>query len=91
MLNYSVDSIRESRARFIRDIEYIKEMCDDDFTDDRFFALDNKFGSHDTYDQYLNAASLMEQIPEDDTEEEEVKRILEATEDLSFDEMINVI
>lgn len=92
MLNYSVDSIREQRARFARDIEYLREMSNDDFTDDRFFALESKFGTSDTYEDYLEAASIMEKITVDDDEEElEVQRILEATEDISFDEMIDVI
>ena len=70
MLNYSVDSIREERARFARDVEYLREMANDDFTDERFFTLESKFGTNETYEDYLEAASIMEQIVVDESEED---------------------
>ena len=90
MLTGTLNKIRAERAERIRDVEYIREISNDDAIDDRLFELDMM-----TVKEYGNifseAAETLEQIPvEESFKDDEINRILNAERNLTFDEMIGI-
>ena len=90
MLTGTLNKIREEKAARIRDIEYIREMADDDAIDDRLFDLEMLMVK-ESGNIYTESAKTVEQIPTDNAfEKEEIDRILNADHNLSFDEMLGI-
>ena len=93
MLNSILDNIKLERARFSRDVEYLTEEALQDEVDDYLeLAEESVLGYVETSDELLEAAATLEKMTDDDEESsnEEIQRIMEATEDMTFDEMIDV-
>lgn len=91
MLDMSINSFREEKAKFIRDIEYLREMSDDDFTDSTMNYLESIYGESDSYEDYKELSDMMESIEIDENDEKnEIQKILESTDDISFDDMLGV-
>ena len=90
MIVGTLNRIREERAARIRDIEYIREMAEEDAIDDRFFDIELTMVKE--FDNiYAESAETIEQIsPDDDFRQEEINRILNAEHHLSFDEMLGI-
>ena len=90
MLAGTLNKIREEKASRIRDVEYIREMVQEDSIDDRFFDLEMKT-MKESGNIYAESAKDVEQIPTDTTfYTEEVNRLLNADHTLSFDEMLGI-
>lgn len=90
MLTGTLNKIREEKASKIRDVEYIREMVQEDAIDDRLFDLEMK-NVKESGNIYTESAETVAQIPTDDSfRQEEVDRILNSDHNLSFDEMIGV-
>lgn len=93
MLNSILDNIKLERAKFSRDVEYLTEEALQDEVDDYLeLAEESVLGYVETSDELLEAAATLEKMTDEDEESsnEEVQRIMEATEDMTFDEMIDV-
>lgn len=87
MLKTVKDSLRYKNALFMRELAYIKESMYDDIIDE---ACDNE---DITFQDINESKSVIDSIPvEEDSNEVnmEVNRILEATEDLYFNDMIGI-
>jgi len=90
MLTGTLNKIREERAARIRDVEYIREMVSEDAIDDRFFDIE-LMNLKESGNIYAEAAETVKQIPTDDSfRKDEINRILNATRNLSFDEMLGI-
>lgn len=92
MLANAMDAIRKDRAKFARDIEYVKEAAKDEVIDKRLEVAESQYFS-ETTEELEEAANWVDRLNVDDEEqvaEAEVQRILEATEDITFDEMIGI-
>ena len=92
MLTNPVDSIREKNAKFLRDVEYIKETAFDDMIDERLEVAESMYEG-ETFDEIKEAMDLASKISgEDDVEEsaKEIQRILDADEDITFNEMVGI-
>lgn len=92
MILNSIDKLRRKRAEFARNVEYTKEAAFGEMDDELFDLAESHYLTDD-----MDAMDFNEFVKFDDalTEEDEdadveINRILEATEDLSFDEMIGV-
>lgn len=78
----------EQRASFARELEYIKEDMDECGLDDRFEQVHGQC----TKDDYCDCKDAVDQIdPCDDTKKTEVRRLLDADKDMSFEKMIGVV
>lgn len=92
MLSYTLNEIREARAKFIRDAEYAKETALDDIIDSRVEIAESVF-EKETIDELMEAAELVDRLPDEEdlvAEAAEVSRILEAEKDITFEEMVGV-
>ena len=90
MLTGTLNKIREERASRVRDLEYIREMAADDAIDDRLFDLELRT-MKESGNIYAESAETVAQIPSDEAfRADEIKRILDADHNLSFDEMIGI-
>ena len=91
MLDKTVNTIIRDRAVFARELEYIKEMAKDDLIDDCLELAENNYVK-ESLDELMEAKEAIDKMSGEDSisEEREVNNILEATEDLTFDQMIDL-
>lgn len=91
MLTGILESVKRDRAKSARNIEYLREMAREDVVDDRTEVAERQYVK-ETIEDYNEAAEMIDQLPSDDSKEEaaEIQRIMEATDDITFDEMIGI-
>ena len=91
MLTGILESVKRDRAKSARNIEYLREMAREDVVDDRTEGAESQYVK-ETIEDYNEAAEMIDQLSSDDSKEEaaEIQRIMEATEDITFDEMIGI-
>ena len=91
MLTGILESVKRDRAKSARNIEYLREMAREDVVDDRTEVAESQYVK-ETIEDYKEAAEMINQLPSDDSKEEaaEIQRIMEATDDITFDEMIGI-
>ena len=92
MLTNPIDSIRIKNAEFARDVEYIKETALDDEIDERVEAAESEY-TPESIEELEEAAAMVNKLPSDvDPIEEsaEIDRILNAEENITFEEMVNI-
>ena len=92
MLTSSLDAIREEKAKFARDVEYLKETALDDIVDQRVEVAESQY-VRETIEELEEAVAMVNRLPEDvDVVEEsaEVERILNAETDITFNEMVGI-
>lgn len=92
MLTNPIESIRIENARFARNIEYIKETALDDQIDERVEAAESEYYP-ESIEEMEEAAAMVNRLPEDEDpveESAEIDRILNATENITFEEMANI-
>ena len=91
MLTGILESVKRDRAKSARNIEYLREMAREDVVDDRTEVAESQYVK-ETIEDYNEAAEMIDQLSSDDSKEEaaEIKRIMEATDDITFDEMIGI-
>ena len=92
MLTNPIDSIRIKNAEFARDVEYIKETALDDEIDERVEAAESEY-TPESIEELEEAAVMVNKLPSDvDPIEEsaEIDRILNAEENITFEEMVNI-
>jgi hypothetical protein len=94
MLTEIVDSIRRKRAGFIHEVSFIREMARDDAIADSIDKSESMY-VRETLDDIKNANQMVTEMTAalekndlTDEDEAEINYLLEATEDVSFDEMI---
>ena len=94
MIDTALESFRIEEATRARDLAYLMEDMDDDLIDECVEISESGDtvleANYDTEDAELNELlEHMDDLP--DTDDEEIQRILEATEDgLTFDQMIGL-
>ena len=90
MLTGTINTMREERAAKAADIEYMREMAREDAFDDRMMKLDNSLLTSDS-SVIREAVEAVDKIPADDGfRQKEQERILNASHDLTFDQMIGI-
>lgn len=91
MLTGILESVKRDRAKSARNIEYLREMAREDVVDDRTEVAESQYVK-ETIEDYNEAAEIIDQLSSDDSKEEaaEIQRIMEATDDITFDEMIGI-
>ena len=92
MLTNPIESIRIENAKFARNIEYIKETALDDQIDERVEAAESEYYP-ESIEEMEEAAAMVNRLPEDEDpveESAEIDRILNATENITFEEMANI-
>ena len=92
MLTNPIESIRIENAKFARNIEYIKETALDDQIDERVEAAESDYAP-ESIEELEEAAAMVNRLPEDEDpveESAEIDRILNATENITFEEMANI-
>ena len=92
MLTNPIESIRIENAKFARNIEYIKETALDDQIDERVEAAASEYYP-ESIEEMEEAAAMVNRLPEDEDpveESAEIDRILNATENITFEEMANI-
>lgn len=94
MLSNTIDSLKLANAKFARDVEYLKETALDDIVDDRMYmaegAILNEFDKRiDLMEaaQYADRLSAEEDVM---VESSEIDKIMNATSDLTFEEMVGM-
>lgn len=91
MITDILSSIQRDRANYVRNLAYLKEMAMDDEIADRMDKVEHKF-ERATADDYESAMDVIREMADDypDEDEAEIRRLMEATEDLTFEEMIGL-
>ena len=92
MLTNPIESIRIENAKFARNVEYIKETALDDQIDERVEAAESEYYP-ESIEEMEEAAAMVNRLPEDEDpveESAEIDRILNATENITFEEMANI-
>ena len=92
MLTNPIESIRIENAKFARNIEYIKETALDDQIDERVEAAESDYVP-ESIEELEEAAAMVNRLPENEDpveESAEIDRILNATENITFEEMANI-
>ena len=91
MLTGILESVKRDRAKSARNIEYLREMAREDVVDDRTEVAESQYVK-ETIEDYNEAAEMIDQLSSDDSKGEaaEIQRIMEATDDITFDEMIGI-
>ena len=92
MLTNKIDQIRESKARFAREVEYLKETALDDMIDERIEEAESQY-VRETMEELEEAADMVNKLSgEEDVvaESVEIEKILNATEDITFEEMCGI-
>lgn len=94
MLANILSDIREENAQFARDVEYLKETSSDDIIDERLErAEESVLDDIESYEELEIAKENVDHLSDiEDTMEEsaEIEKILNATEDLTFEEMVGI-
>lgn len=92
MLTSTADYIRKERAKFARDVEYLRETVNDDIIDIQVEKAESKYNT-ETVEELQEAAYMVDKLPIDDeytAESVEIQRLLDATENMSFEDMTNI-
>ena len=92
MLTNPIERIRIENAKFARNIEYIKETALDDQIDERVEAAESEYYP-ESIEEMEEAAAMVNRLPEDEDpveESAEIDRILNAAENITFEEMIGL-
>ena len=90
MINNTIDTIRRNRAAFLRDIEYAREGVLEDTIDDR---LEIASGEVETVEELREASNMCDKMDANEdsiAESAEIEKLLNADENLTFDEMIGI-
>lgn len=87
--------IAYERASFARDVEYLQQMAEDAIIQESMVALDQFhkgtigiFESEDTDDPEI--LEVIDQIPSENKEKEEVERMLSSKKDMNIDDIIGI-
>ena len=92
MLTNPIESIKLENAKFARDVEYIKETALDDEIDERIEVAESQYAG-ESYEELEEAVAMVNKMPaEEDLVQEaaEINRILNADENLTFEEMADL-
>ena len=92
MLVAPIEDIRRENAVFARDVEYVKEMANEDVLDSRTEAAESLY-TGESVEELEEAVALVKRLPDeiDEVEENaEIDRILNAEENMTFEEMANI-
>lgn len=92
MLSNSIDELRVERAKFAQSIEYLKETAIDDEVDERTELAEEMYEREKT-DELQESADMIKRLnPEEELMEESVEldRILNAENDITFNDMIDM-
>ena len=90
MIENAVDKFRRERATFLHEVAFLREMANEDIIADRVSVAESQYVK-ETLDDLKNALQIVKEMPSDDMDDQrEINAILEATDDLSFDEMIGL-
>lgn len=92
MLNNILDGLKRERAEFARDMEYLRETAIDDVIDERTEAAD-LMNHTETSDELLEAAHMLEKVSDEEDvmqESAEIDKIMNADENITFNEMVGI-
>lgn len=90
MIENAVDKIRRKRATFLHEVAFVREMANEDIIADRVDKAESQYIKESLSD-LIEAKDIINQMPSDDSDDQrEINMLLEATEDISFDEMIGI-
>ncbi len=90
MIENAVDKIRRKRATFLHEVAFVREMANEDIIADRVDKAESQYIKESLSD-LMEAKDIINQMPSDDSDDQrEINMLLEATEDISFDEMIGI-
>lgn len=88
-----INKIAYERAEFARDMEYIKNNVEDSIVQDSILSLKSKcpdaFDDCNFTDEELDEAISKISVDSDEREEE-INRILQATDDITLDEVMGI-
>lgn len=92
MITKTFDDIRKERAKFARNVEYIRETANDDVIDERVEKAHSQY-VRETIQELEEAAGMVNRLETDDeamVESVEIQRLLDAEENISFNEMVGI-
>lgn len=92
MLSGSLETIKRERAKFARDVEYLKEMAIDDVIDDRTEIAESLINK-ETIEELKEAADMVQKLSGEVNmvaENAEIDMIMNAESNITFDEMIGI-
>jgi hypothetical protein len=90
MLNGVINDIIRERASFLHEVEFIREMANEDIIADRVEKAESLFVK-ETAEDLMEAKQMVLDMPADETQDErEISKMCESTKDMSFDEMIGI-
>lgn len=95
MMTHVISSMQKESAKYIRDLEYIREMASTDVIDDSFsHALSQMEDDIENEElSAMEAKEILDMMDDDDSfVEEEVTRIMESTsESMTLDDVMGIV
>ena len=92
MLTNPIESIKLENAKFARNVEYLKETALDDVLDDRVEVAESQYVG-ESIEEMEEAAQMVNKMPANENlveESAEIDRIMNAEDNITFEEMINL-
>ena len=92
MLEKTYDYMRNQRARFAHQVEYVKETAIDDTIDERIERAESMYKT-ETIEELEEAVGMLNKLDIDDEtiqESAEIDRLLNAEDNVTFNEMIGI-
>lgn len=92
MLNGIVNNIKHDRAIFAHEIAYLRDIHDDDVLSERMEKADPKYRRESVSD-LIDAKAMIEEMTVESAQEDfdnEIDRLMESTEDMTFEEMLGI-
>lgn len=92
MLTNPIESIKLENAKFARNVEYLKETAIDDVLDDRVEVAESQYVG-ESIEEMEEASHMVNKMPANENlveESAEIDRIMNADDNITFEEMINL-
>jgi len=92
MITKTYDDIRKEKAKFARNVEYIRETSLDDMIDERVERAHSQY-VRETIEELEEAANMVNRLEIEDevaVESVEIQRLLDAEENITFNEMVGI-
>lgn len=70
MLTNTINSMEREKASFLRDLEYIRECCSEEYSDDRLLKLESEVCGNNDIMSKAEFDSIDENLPSTDEDKE---------------------
>lgn len=92
MLNGIVNNIKRERAIFAHEVAYLRDIHEDDVISERMERVDSKY-KRESVSDLIDAKNMIDEMTIESAQadfDSEINRLMESTEDMTFEEMLGI-